>query len=256
MSESKFTVPTEMVDLPSKGLLYPKDSPLSAGQIEIKYMTAREEDILTNANLLRQGLAIEKMLKSIIKTPINYEDLILGDRNAILIAARILAYGKDYAFNYFNPNTMESEVVNGDLQSVKYKTVDTALFNEKNEFSFELPFTKNTITFKALTVAEDRKIDDEMKGMKKNLGEAAPGLLTTKLKHQITSINGDYSTKTVRDFIDSGALLSKDSLPLRKYIESIIPDIDTQITFTTKGGEEVTTEMPMTAEFFFPGSGI
>ena len=256
MSESKFTVPTEMVDLPSKGLLYPKDSPLSAGQIEIKYMTAREEDILTNANLLRQGLAIEKMLKSIIKTPIDYEDLILGDRNAILIAARILAYGKDYAFNYFNPNTMESEVVNGDLQSVKYKTVDTALFNEKNEFSFELPFTKNTITFKALTVAEDRKIDDEMKGMKKNLGEAAPGLLTTKLKHQITSINGDYSTKTVRDFIDSGALLSKDSLPLRKYIESIIPDIDTQITFTTKGGEEVTTDMPMTAEFFFPGSGI
>ena len=256
MPESKFTVPTEMVDLPSKGLLYPKDSPLSAGQIEIKYMTAREEDILTNANLLRQGLAIEKMLKSIIKTPINYEDLILGDRNAILIAARILAYGKDYAFNYFNPNTMESEVVNGDLQSVKYKTVDTALFNEKNEFSFELPFTKNTITFKALTVAEDRKIDDEMKGMKKNLGEAAPGLLTTKLKHQITSINGDYSTKTVRDFIDSGALLSKDSLPLRKYIESIIPDIDTQITFTTKGGEEVTTDMPMTAEFFFPGSGI
>ena len=256
MPESKFTVPTEMVDLPSKGLLYPKDSPLSAGQIEIKYMTAREEDILTNANLLRQGLAIEKMLKSIIKTPIDYEDLILGDRNAILIAARILAYGKDYAFNYFNPNTMESEVVNGDLQSVKYKTVDTALFNEKNEFSFELPFTKNTITFKALTVAEDRKIDDEMKGMKKNLGEAAPGLLTTKLKHQITSINGDYSTKTVRDFIDSGALLSKDSLPLRKYIESIIPDIDTQITFTTKGGEEVTTDMPMTAEFFFPGSGI
>ena len=85
MSESKFTVPTEMVDLPSKGLLYPKDSPLASGQIEIKYMTAREEDILTNANLLRQGLAIEKMLKSIIKTPISYEDLILGDRNAILI---------------------------------------------------------------------------------------------------------------------------------------------------------------------------
>jgi hypothetical protein len=196
------------------------------------------------------------MLKSIIKTPISFEDLILGDRNAILIAARILAYGKDYSFNYFNPNTMESEVVKGDLQSVKYKEVDTTLFNEKNEFSFELPFTKNTITFKALTVADDRKIDEEMKGMKKNLGEAAPGLLTTKLKHQITSINGDYSTKTVRDFIDSGALLSQDSLPLRKYIESVIPDISTKITFSTKDGEEVIDELPMTAEFFFPGSGI
>ncbi|MFN9954429.1 MAG: hypothetical protein ACK55I_15140, partial [bacterium] len=180
----------------------------------------------------------------------------LGDRNAILIAARILAYGKDYSFNYFNSNTMESEVVKGDLQSVKYKTVDTSLFNEKNEFSFELPFTKNTVTFKALTIADDRKIDEEIKGMKKNLGEAAPGLLTTKLKHQITSVNGDYSTKTVRDFIDSGALLSQDSLPLRKYIESVIPDIDTKITFTTKDGEEVIDELPMTAEFFFPGSGI
>ena len=256
MSEPKFTVPTEMVDLPSKGLLYPKDSPLAAGQIEIKYMTAREEDILTNANLLRQGLAIEKMLKSIIKTPISFEDLILGDRNAILIAARTLAYGKDYSFNYFNPSTMESEVVKGDLQSVKYKIVNTALFNEKNEFSFELPFTKNSVTFKALTIAEDRKIDEEIKGLRKNLGEAAPGLLTTKLKHQITSVNGDYSTKTVRDFIDSGALLSQDSLPLRKYIESVIPDIDTKITFKTKDGEEVIDELPMTAEFFFPGSGI
>ena len=252
----KFTVPTEMIDLPSKGLVYPKENPLSAGVVEMKYMTAREEDILTNVNLLRQGLAIERMLKSIIKTPISYEDLILGDRNAILIAARILAYGKDYSFNYFNPNTMESEVVKGDLQSVKYKEVDTTLFNEKNEFSFELPFTKNTVTFKALTIADDRKIDEEIKGMKKNLGEAAPGLLTTKLKHQITSVNGDYSTKTVRDFIDSGALLSQDSLPLRKYIESIIPDISTKITFSTKDGEEVIDELPMTAEFFFPGSGI
>jgi hypothetical protein len=80
--------------------------------------------------------------------------------------------------------------------------------------------------------------------------------LTTKLKHQITSVNGDYSTKTVRDFIDSGALLSRDSIQLRRYIDSVTPDIDTQITFTTKGGEEVTSDMPMTAEFFFPGSGI
>jgi hypothetical protein len=80
--------------------------------------------------------------------------------------------------------------------------------------------------------------------------------LTTKLKHQITSVNGDYSTKTVRDFIDSGALLSRDSIELRRFIESVIPDIDTKITFTTKDGEEVIDELPMTAEFFFPGSGV
>jgi hypothetical protein len=255
MSE-KFTVPTEMIDLPSKGLAYPKESPLSSGQIEIKYMTAKEEDILTNANLLRQGLAIEYALKSIIKTPINYEDLLLGDRNALLIAARILAYGKEYQFSYFNPTTGEVEAVIGDLQTVGYKNIDTSILNEKNEYSFELPNTKNTVTFKLLTIADDKKIDEEIKGLKKSLGEAAAGPLSTKLKHQITSINGDYSTKAVRDFVDSGALLSRDSIQLRNYMQTITPDIDTKITFKTKGGEEVIDDMPMTAEFFFPGSGI
>ena len=112
----KFTVPTEMIDLPSKGLLYPKENALSAGVVEMKYMTAREEDILTNVNLLRQGLAIEKMLKSLIKTEIKYEDLTLGDRNALLIAARILGYGKDYNLRYTNPNTGQEETIVIDLQ--------------------------------------------------------------------------------------------------------------------------------------------
>ena len=111
MSEQKFTVPVELIDLPSKGLLYPKENALSSGQVEMKYMTAKEEDILTNVNLLRQGVAIEKMLKSLIKSPVNYEDLTLGDRNGLLIAARILAYGKDYSFMYKNPSTGEEERV-------------------------------------------------------------------------------------------------------------------------------------------------
>jgi hypothetical protein len=140
--------------------------------------------------------------------------------------------------------------------NIGYKNVDVSELNEKNEYAFELPTTKNVITFKLLTIADDKKIDEEVKGLKKNLGDAAPGLLTTKLKHQITSVNGDYSTKTIREFIDSGALLSIDSMPLRRYMDSMTPDIDSQITFTTKGGEEVTSDMPMTAEFFFPGSGI
>ncbi len=92
MSEQKFTVPTEMIDLPSKGLIYPKENPLSSGQVEMKYMTAKEEDILTNVNLLRQGLAIEKMLKSLIKTPINYEDLTLGDRNGTILILIVKRY--------------------------------------------------------------------------------------------------------------------------------------------------------------------
>ena len=250
----KFTVPTEMIDLPSKGLVYPKENALSSGQVEMKYMTAKEEDILTNVNLLRQGIAIEKMLKSLIKSPINYEDLTLGDRNALLVAARILAYGKEYNLKYTNPNTGESETIVVDLQKLGYKNVDLSLFKNDNELTYELPFTKNTVTFKILTIEDDKKIDDEAKGIKKALGQDAGTSL--RLKHQLTSINGDRSTKTVRDFIDSGALLSRDSNPLRQFIASVTPDIEMKTTVSLADGTETEIDVPMTAEFFFPGSGI
>jgi len=255
MSEQKFTIPTEMIDLPSKGLVYATENALSSGQVEMKYMTAKEEDILTNVNLLRQGLAIEKTLKSLIKSPINYEDLILGDRNGLLIAARILAYGKDYSFMYKNPNTGEEEKVIADLQNLEYKQPDWSLFSNKNEFEFKLPKSGNTVTFKLLTVVDDKKIDDEIKGVKKNLGIEAGGI-STRLKHQITAVNGDYSVKTVRDFIDDGHLLAMDSIELRKYIASITPDIVMKIDVSLSDGEIIKVDLPMSAEFFFPGSGL
>jgi hypothetical protein len=255
MSQTKFEVPFEIIDLPSKGLIYAKENPLSLGEIEMYYMTAKTEDILTNVNLLRQGLAIEKMLKSLIKSPIEYESMSLGDRNGLLIAARILAYGKDYTFKYRNPNTSEEEQVTIDLQDLKYKEVDFSKFENKNEFSFVLPHSKTEVTFKVLTVGDDKKIDEEIKGVKKSLGQDQ-GLLSTRLKHQITSVNGDLSIKTIRDFIDGGYLLSRDSIELRKYISQVTPDIDTAVQFTLKDGTEVETDMPMGAEFFFPGSGL
>ena len=255
MSEQKFTVPTEMIDLPSKGLIYPKENALSSGQVEMKYMTAKEEDILTNVNLLRQGLAIEKMLKSLIKSPINYEDLTLGDRNGLLIAARILAYGKDYSFMYVNPNTGEEEKVVADLQTLQYKNIDYSLLNNKNEFEFKLPKSGNTITFKILTVADDRKIDEEIKGVKKNLGQDAGGI-STRLKHQIIAVNGEYSVKAVRDFIDQGYLLAIDSVELRRYIASVTPDIEMNTIVQFSDGTDIDVSLPMTAEFFFPGSGL
>jgi len=251
MSEKKFSVPTEMIDLPSKGLLYSKDSPLSTGKVEMKYMTAKEEDILTNANLLRQGTAIEKMLKSVIKSDIKYEDLLLGDRNALLIAARILGYGKDYSFKYKANGSDEEETITIDLQTLNYKEVDYDLYTDKNEFTFELPHSKNTVTYKLLTVNDDRKIDAEIKGMKK-IANSDIGQLTTRLKHQITSVNGDYSTKTIREFIDDGYLLARDAVALRQDMAKNTPDIDTKVTFMVNTGEEVTTDLPLGASFFFP----
>ena len=99
MPELKF--PTEVVSLPSKGYYYSKDDPLSSGEIEIKYMTAKEEDILTSQNLIEQGIVIDKLLESlVIDKKININDMLVGDKNAIMVASRVLGYGKDYEFTY------------------------------------------------------------------------------------------------------------------------------------------------------------
>lgn len=249
----KFTLPTEMIELPSQGKVYETTNPLSSGTIEMKYMTAREEDILTNVNLLRQGIAIEKMLQSIIKSPIKYEDLLLGDRNALLIAARILAYGSSYSFEYLDSETDTKEIITIDLQELKNKQVDYSQFNNKNEFTYVLPHSKNTITFKLLTVGDEKAIEAEAKGLKK--ANMAVGEVTSRLKKQILSVNGNYEGKDVRDFIDN-YLIAKDSNPLRAYITSISPDIDLTINFTLSSGKEITQSLPLTAEFFFPGTGV
>lgn len=250
---SKFSFPTETIELPSKGLLYSKDNPLSSGTLEMKYMTAREEDILTNVNLLKQGTAIDKVLQALIKTPINYDELLLCDKNAVLISARVLAYGKDYTFGYLNPNTELEEKVTIDISKFENKEVDYSLFNNKNEFTFVLPQSKNTITFKLLNHADIKKIDAEIKGLKK---VGAGGELTTRLKHQILSINGEYDVKSIREFVDN-YLLAIDSNALRQYIAEITPDLDLNISFTLSDGTEIKDmKLPFGLEFFFPGSRL
>jgi len=250
---TKFSFPTETVQLPSKGLLYPKDNALSSGTIEMKYMTAREEDILTNINLLKQGLAIDKVLQALIKSPINYEDLLLCDKNAILISGRILAYGKDYTFGYTNPNTEQQERITIDISKFENKEVDYSLYENKNEFSFVLPSSKNTLTFKLLTHGDSKKIDSELKGLKK-IGTG--GELTTRLKYQILSVNGDYEQKTIREFVDN-YLLSIDANAFRNYISEITPDLDLKVSFTLSDGTEVKDiSMPFELDFFFPGSRL
>ena len=123
-NQPKMSLPTENVELPSKGLLYPLDNPLSSGIVEMKYMTAKEEDILSNQNFIKNGTVFDKLLKSLIVTNINYDDLTIGDKNAILIAARILGYGKDFQIKYPHPVTGEEELVTIDLAEIKNKEVD------------------------------------------------------------------------------------------------------------------------------------
>lgn len=247
----KFTLPTEQIELPSQGKIYDLTNPLSSGTVDMKYMTAREEDILTNVNLLKQGTAVEKMLQSLIKSPIKYEDLLLGDRNALLIASRILAYGSAYSFEYYDSESETKEIIKIDLNDLKNKEVDYSLYTNKNEFTFNLPHSKNVVTFKLLTVEDEKAIEAEAKGLKK--ANMQVGEITSRLKQQILSVNGNYERKDIRDFVEN-YLIAKDSNPLRSYITSISPDIDLTINFTLSSGKEITQSLPLTAEFFFPGT--
>ena len=240
-TESKFKFPTEMVDLPSKGLLYSEGNPLSTGKVEMKYMTAKEEDILTNQNYIKKGIVIDKLLESLITSPINYNDLLIGDKNAIMIAARVLGYGKDYTFMY---NGEETTI---DLSEIESKLVrEDLIVRGKNEFEFTLPHSKNKITFKLLTHGDEKSIDREIEGLKK-INKNVSQDLSTRMKHVITSVNGNYETKDVRDFVGN-YMLAKDSRALREYIKEVQPDIDLNVTLDS--GEEIS--LPITMNFFWP----
>jgi|TARA_R110000796_G_scaffold137381_1_gene253449 hypothetical protein len=239
MAEFKF--PTEEVELPSKGLLYPEGHPLKSGKIEIKYMTAKEEDILSNSSYIQKGIVLDKLLESVIVTKVPLKDLLIGDKNAILIAARILGYGATYKV------TINGEEERVDLTQLENKPFDESyIVNGQNEFSFTLPNSGNLITFKMLDGHDEAKIEAELKGLAKINKEHVP-TLTTRLKFTITSIDGDTEKKTIREFVD-GYLLARDSRSLREHIKNQQPDVD--MSYTLDNGEEV--EIPLGLTFFWP----
>ena len=239
---SEFKLPTEIIDLPSQGKLYASDSPLAEGKIEMKYMTAKEEDILTNQAYIRDGIVLDKLLQSLIVTKFNYSDLLIGDKNAIMIAARVLGYGKDYKFNYAS----EEQVV--DLSQIEpLPLTDEVKKAESNEFSFTLPSSENTVTFKLLTHKDEKKIEQELKGLSKINKKSSP-IVTTRLKHQILSVNGEDELPKVREFVDN-FLLAQDSRALREEIKRIGPDVD--LTFFPEGSDR-RVDIPIGLTFFWP----
>lgn len=256
LQEQKSQFPTEEVSLPSKGLLYPEGSPLRSGKIRMKYMTAREEDILTNQNLIKNGTVIDKLLQSLIVDPVKVEDLLIGDKNAILVAARILGYGQDYAFKYPHPLTGEEEEISIDLTEAEDKFIDESkMINGQNEFEFQLPTSKVSLSFKLLTQADDKKIEAELKGLKKINKNSNPEL-TTRLKHVIQAVNGDRTQKTIREFVDT-QFLARDARAFRKHIETVMPDIDLTFDLTFSDGaviENVT--IPINVNFFWPDAEL
>jgi len=243
---SQFNLPTETVELPSKGLLYPESSPLSSGTIEMKYMTAKEEDILTNSNYLANGTAIDKLLKSLINDKsINFNELLLGDKNAVMLAARILSYGKDYNITYKN------EKCTVDLSKLKPKSFSENLINDrKNEFTFTLPKSNNNVTFKLLTQQDETDVMKEVEGLKK-LDKESNAEGSTRLKFMITSVNGLKESSEIRNFVDN-FLLAQDARALRKFYSEIAPDINFKTDLNTSEGVVEGVDVPIGLNFFWP----
>ena len=246
-----FPFPTEVISLPSKGLVYPESSPLSKGEITIKLMTAKEEDILTSTNLIRKGIQLDKLLESIVVEPgVNVNDLVIGDKNAILVTSRILAFGPEYITKVIDPFDSEETEVTIDLTTIKVKEVDESLLNRQNEYSFVLPNSKTSIKFKLLTHGDEIAINKDIEASQKTLKTSNE--ITTRYRRMIVEVDGNREFGYISNFV-ANRLLAGDSKALRKYAGQITPDLDLSFDYTSPAtGETEALRIPFGIGFFYP----
>ena len=259
-----YKFPTEIIELPSRGLVYSKENSLSSGKVEMKYMTAKEEDILTTQSYIKDGSVLDRLFQSLIigngeGQPVKYVDLVTGDKNAIMIAARILGYGKDYEVEIEDPFSGKKQSETIDLTQFENKEYDGSNQVElnKNEFEFTLPRSNRKITFMAMTESKERRVKHQVEELKKanrKLNDDTSRELTTRLKTMILSVDGDSEQKTINHFVDN-ELFAVDSKALRGYINEVVPDIDLIWEFVSEEtGERREMLLPMDVTFFWPKS--
>lgn len=250
MSETqKFDFPTEVIELPSKGLVYPVGHPLSKGTIEIKYMTAREEDILSSQNLIKKGIVLDKLFESIIVENVDVNDIIIGDKNAIILATRLLGYGSEYNIKFYSSITDDVIETTVDLSSVQIKDVDYSLFGNKNEFEFETPVTKNKIIFRLLTHGDELAIDKDIKSLEK-LNKDVSADITTRMRYMVKLVDGNSDLGYINRFINN--MLIRDSRAFREYVKLISPDVDMVTEYVHSSGETEVVPITLGVSFFWP----
>ena len=253
--EARF--PTEVINLPSRGWFYPVDNPLSTGQIELKMMTAREEDILTSPNLIQKNIVLDKLLEAVVvNKAVPLDDMLICDRNAAFFAIRRLAYGDSYEAKLTCSRCGRENNITIDLSKMDNRLFDFEKYSKgENSFTFPLPYSRRTVTFKPLTKKDENLIDQELRGMEK-VSKDLRREITTRLGHIITAIDGNTERTQIRRFVNE-ELVSKDSLALRKHMRETMPDIDTTFDFVCQNCSlERKEETPMGVEFFWPNSGV
>jgi hypothetical protein len=246
-----YPFPTEVISLPSKGLVYAESSPLAKGEITIKLMTAKEEDILTSTNLIKKGIQLDKLLESIVVEPgVNVNDLVIGDKNAILITSRILAFGPEYIAKITDPFDSEEIEVNIDLTTIKVKEIDDTILNRINEYPFTLPISKSQIKFKLLTHGDEQAINKDIEASQKTLKTSNE--ITTRYRRMIVEVDGNRELGHISNFV-TNRLLAGDSKALRKEIAKITPDLDLKFDYTSPiTGETEALRIPFGIGFFYP----
>lgn len=259
-AKAKTDVPTEIIPLPSKGYFYPPDHPLyDTGTIELKYPTAREEDILTSRSLIQKGIVLDRFMEAIIVTPVDYNSLLLGDKNGIMVASRILAYGTDYKIEYNCPQCGEKNKIDIDLSGVETKDLNFEKYNKgQNEFDVELKGIKgdvhHKVKFKLLNHADIKQIDAETKALKKKVS-LEDKEMTTRLKYAIVEVDGDRDRSKIVTFVEN--LLSRHSLTLRTAIQEVTPDVDLEFDFECNNcGYASETPIPIETSFFWPSGRL
>lgn len=246
-----YPFPTEIISLPSKGLVYPESNPLSKGEVTVKLMTAKEEDILTSTALIKKGIQLDKLLESIVIEPgVNINDLVIGDKNAILVTSRILAFGPEYQAKITDPFDREEVEVTIDLSEIKIKEIDENKLNRDNEFEFFLPISKTPIKFKLLTHGDELLINKDIEASQKTLKTSNE--ITTRYRRIITEVDGVRDAGTISNFV-TNRLLAGDSKALRKAISDLSPDLDLKFDYTSPvTGETEALRIPFGIGFFYP----
>ena len=254
IEEFSWEVPYETVPLPSQGLIYGQDSFFYQKEmIDIKAMTAKEEDILLSQALIKKGTVIEELIKScIMNRGANVDDLIVGDRNALSIAIRITGYGTEYKAKVTCPKCNHENDKVFDLADLEIKRLGAQPVEEgKNLFAFRLPISKKMVHFKLMTGADERQKQINDQGYIQTLGPMSIGVVTSNLRYVIQSLDGITDKGKIFKFID--AMPALDSKKLREYIASIQPGIDMNAKLHCENcGSLTTVSLPVTSELFWP----
>ena len=251
-----FVVPTEFVELPSKGRYYPEGHPLhNADSIEIKQMTAKEEDILTSRTLLKKGVALDRVIQNIIvDRSINPDSLLVGDRNAIVIACRVSGYGSEYTTQVTCPACEEKQRYSFDLNEAEMQygedLEEAGIVDNKNgTFDVKLPRTGVTATFKLLTGADEKRL---LSGMEKDRkSKTHEKAVTRQLVNTVVAVNGDTTADAINYLVLN--IPSIDARHIRMAYKIASPNVDlTQVFECGSCGHEQDMEVPLTADFFWP----